>query len=191
MPCWRPCRSCPPAIRGSTRMCAGEIEEPDGEHHPALIGAPRRPRKSGIMRLRGEIRERQHVDRDAGEGLPGDAASSASELRAEIERLQRGTAARRMAHRRAGSARRRRSAARHPQPPRLRARAQALARLCGALRHAGGADVHRPRRLQGGQRPLRPCRRRRAAQAWWRRSSPAMCARPTWWAGSAATSSAW
>ena len=48
----------------------------------------------------------------------------------------------------AGGARRDRSAHRHPQPARLRARAQALAGLCEALRHERGADLSRSRRLQ-------------------------------------------
>ncbi len=58
-----------------------------------------------------------------------------------------------------------RSAHRRAQPPRLRARAQALARLRQALRRQRGAALYRSRRIQAGERPPRPRRRRRRAQS--------------------------
>ncbi|MEI2677802.1 MAG: HAMP domain-containing protein [Burkholderiaceae bacterium] len=58
-----------------------------------------------------------------------------------------------------------------------------------ARRRSAGAAVHRPGPVQGGERHPRACGRRLAAGRRWRSVCAARCARRTWFADTAATSS--
>ena len=107
---------------------------------------------------------------------PATSRPSLRVLLGEVERLQAELTAEQAQGEGARGERRHRSAHRNLQPARLRPRAQALARLCEALRHPRRADLHRSRRLQAGERPARPCGGRCRAQGG-RRHADAQCAR--------------
>ncbi len=80
--------------------------------------------------------------------------------------------------------------AHQPAQPRPAARpGRARAADVAAARQPDRAALRRPRRLQAGQRPLRPRRRRRGAHRRGPAAHRAACGRATPWPGSAATSS--